>query len=154
MGDLVKTIEELFEHELEDIYYVEQNLVKTLEKLENESIDQKLKEAFSKHRQETIKQVERIEDVFAKLGLTPKKTICHGLMGLIKEKSELAKMKPTKEIREIFNITAAIKTERYEISAYEGLIKMAKMIKRENVISLFEQNLKEETGALNTLEKF
>ena len=150
----MKTLDELFEQELEDIYYVEQNLIKLLEKLEGESIDVKLREAFSKHREETIQQVQRLEQVFDMLGKTPKKVVCQGLVGLLKEKAELSKKRPTKEIREVFNITAGIKTERYEISAYEGLIKMAKKIGANEVIGLFEQNLNEEKNALATLQKF
>ena len=49
----MQTIEELFEHELKDIYSAEQSLLDALEQMANESSDREIKRGFTQHRKET-----------------------------------------------------------------------------------------------------
>ena len=54
------TPEELFVHELQDMYYAEQTLTKVLPKLANESTDRELSKAFTNHLAETKEQIENL----------------------------------------------------------------------------------------------
>jgi ferritin-like metal-binding protein YciE len=160
----VKSIEKLFEHELKDIYFAEHELVKALKEehelvkalkeLEKEALDDQIKEAFAKHRQETLNQIKRLERVFMSIEKKAQKQNCAGILGLIKEKKDFSKEKPSKEILEVFNLTAAMKAQRYEISAYESLIRMANQMELAEAVEELEQNLEEEIGALEKLESF
>ena len=60
--------------------------------------------------------------------------------------------KPSGELLEFYNIGAAQKVERYEITAYEGLVDMAEKLGMTDVVDLLEQNLQEEEMALNKLK--
>src|SRR4051812_35034200 len=116
----MQTIEELFEHELKDIYGAEHSLLDALEQMAGESSDREIRKAYTQHRKETQAQIKRIEKIFKSLGQKPEPETCPGIEGLIKEKKVFMREKPSPELLEFYNIGAAQKTERYEITAYES----------------------------------
>jgi len=148
----MQTIEELFEHELQDIYSGEKTLLDALEQMANESADREIKKGFAQHRKETQAQIKRLERVFKTLGRKPESGTCPGIEGLIKEKKQFMRERPTEELLEFYNVGAAQKTERYEITAYENLIDMADKLGMDDAVEWLEQNLQEEEAALNRLK--
>lgn len=148
----MQTIEELFEHELNDIYSAEHALLDALEQMAGESSDREIKKGFTQHRKETQAQIKRLEKVFKSLGQKPEVGTCPGVEGLIKEKKAFMRERPSEELLEFYNIGAAQKVERYEITAYEGLIDMAEKLGMSDVVELLEQNLQEEEMTLNKLK--
>lgn len=148
----MQTIEELFEHELKDIYAAEQSLLEALEQMASESSDREIKKGFTQHRKETQAQIKRLEKVYKTLGRKPGSGTCPGMEGLIKEKKAFMREKPSDELLEFYNIGAAQKVERYEITAYESLIDMAEKLGMGDVVELLEQNLQEEEMTLNRLK--
>ena len=148
----METIEELFEHELQDIYSAEQSLLEALEQMAQESSDREIKRGFMQHRKETQGQIKRLEKIYRSLGQKPESGSCPGVEGLIKEKKLFMREKPSNELLEFYNIGAAQKVERYEITAYESLVDMAEKLGMTDVVDLLEQNLQEEEMALNKLK--
>ena len=146
------TIEELFEHELKDIYSAEHSLLDALEQMAAESSDREIKKGYTQHRKETQGQIKRLEKVFKMLGQKPQAETCPGMEGLIKEKKVFMREKPSPELLEFYNIGAAQKVERYEITAYESLIDMAEKLGMGDAVELLEQNLQEEEMTLNKLK--
>lgn len=146
------TIEELFEHELKDMYSAEHSLVEALQQLADESSDREIKKAFTQHKKETQGQIKRLEKIFRSMGQKAEAETCPGIEGLLKEKKTFMKERPSHELLEFFNIGAAQKTERYEITAYENLIDMAEKLGMADALELLEQNLQEEEAALNKLK--
>ena len=148
----MQTIEELFEHELKDLYSAEHMLLAALDQMANESADRGIRKAFAQHRKETQGQIKRLEKILRSLGQTPEAATCHGIEGLLKEKKTFMKERPSDELIEFFNIGAGQKTERYEITSYESLIDMAEKLDLREAVELLEQNLQEEEAALNRLK--
>lgn len=148
----MQTIEELFEHELKDIYSAEQSLLDALEQMANESSDKDIRRGFTQHRKETQAQIKRLEKAYKVLGQKPEAGTCPGMEGLIKEKKAFMRERPSDELLEFYNIGAAQKVERYEITAYESLIDMAEKLGLGEVVELLEQNLQEEEMTLNKLK--
>lgn len=148
----MQTIEELFEHELQDIYSAEQSLLDALEQMAQESSDREIKRGFTQHRKETQAQIKRLEKIYRTLGRKPESGSCPGVEGLIKEKKLFMREKPSSELLEFYNIGAAQKVERYEITAYESLVDMAEKLGMADVVDLLEQSLQEEEMALNKLK--
>ncbi len=146
------TIEELFEHQLKDMYSAEHSLLAALEQMAGESSDREIRKAFTRHRKETQGQIKRLGRILTSLGQKPDAGTCPGIEGLIKEKKVFLRTKPSAELLEFFNIGAAQKTERYEITAYENLIDLADKLGLADAVELLEQNLREEAGALNALK--
>jgi ferritin-like metal-binding protein YciE len=149
----IKTLDELFEHELKDIYYAEHRLVEALTELAGETKDREIKRAYTSHKKETQGQIKRLQKVFRLFGKVPEVEKCPGIEGLLKEKHQFTKKeKPTQEILDFFNLGAAAKTERYEITAYESLIEMAQQLGMAEGVELLAQNLQEEETALETVK--
>jgi ferritin-like metal-binding protein YciE len=148
----MQTIEELFAHELKDIYGAEHSLLDALEQMAGESSDREIRKAFTQHRKETQGQIKRLDKIFKSMGQKPEAQTCPGIEGLIKEKKAFMREKPSDELLEFYNIGAGQKTERYEITAYESLIDMADKLGMTDAVELLEQNLQEEEAALNKLK--
>ena len=148
----MQTIEELFEHELNDIYSAEHALLDALEQMAGESSDREIKKGFMQHRKETQAQIKRLEKIFKSLGQKPEVGTCPGVEGLIKEKKVFMRERPSEELLEFYNIGAGQKVERYEITAYESLIDMADKLGMTDAVELLEQNLQEEEMTLNKLK--
>lgn len=148
----MQSIQELFEHELKDMYSGEHQLVDALEQLASESSDREIKKAFTQHRRETQGQIKRLDKIFKMIGRKPEVASCAGIEGLLKEKKSFMKERPSEDLLEFFNVGAAQKTERYEITTYESLIDMADKLGMSDAVELLEENLQEEETALNKLK--
>jgi ferritin-like metal-binding protein YciE len=133
--------------ELRDIYSAENQLVKALPKLAKGANNAKLKELFTKHLEETKGQVERLKTVFEHLEEKPTGEHCDGMEGIVEEgKSALEKDEEGASF-DCGLIGAALRTEHYEIAAYQATIAMAKTLGMEDVIELLTENLNEEVAA-------
>lgn len=152
-GGRIASLEDLFKHELKDIYTGEHLLMDALEKLERESTMPELAEAFAKHREETAGHIERLEAVGESIGEELETEECPGVEGLLDEKKTFMEKRPTKEIVQVFNIGAGQKSERYEITAYEGLIHLAEKLRLTMAVADLKSNLEEEEAALEMLKK-
>jgi ferritin-like metal-binding protein YciE len=148
----MQTIEELFEHELKDIYAAEHSLLDALEQMASESTDREIKKGFTQHRKETQAQIKRLDKIYRSLGQKPEVGTCPGIEGLIKEKKAFMRERPSDELLEFYNVGAGQKVERYEITAYESLIDMAEKLGMADAVELLEQSLQEEETALNKLK--
>jgi ferritin-like metal-binding protein YciE len=145
--------EDLFVHELQDVYYAEQTLTKVLPKLAEEVSDDELSEAFEHHLEETRQQVSNLEQVFKGLGVPAKGEKCPGIDGIKEEHDTFVEEnEPTEDILDVFVTGAAARTEHYEIAAYTGLIGMAESLGNAEAAELLTKNLKQEEQALRTVE--
>ena len=86
----IKTMEDLLLHGLQDIYYAEQQIVKSLPKMIEKATNRDLVTGLKGHLEETNKQVERLQKAFEKLGKEPSGTKCPAIDGIIKEADETA----------------------------------------------------------------
>ena len=144
---------ELFLHELGDIYFAEQQIVKKLPTMIDEASDGDLAKGLRTHLQETKQQIANIEQVFSELGEKAKGERCPGIEGIAEEHDLFMKEhSPSPELRDLFLTGAAARVEHYEIAAYNGLITMAKGLGERACAELLEENLAQEQHALETVE--
>jgi ferritin-like metal-binding protein YciE len=148
----MQTIEELFEHELKDIYGAERSLVDALGQMAAESSDRDIRRIYTQHRRETQGQIRRLDRIFKSIGQKAGSQTCPGMEGLIKEKKSFLRGRPSPDLLEFYNIGASQKVERYEITAYENLIDMADKLGMSDAVRLLEENLEEEESALSKLK--
>ena len=149
----MESIEELFEHELKELLGGERSMREGLERMADESSDRDIKKTFALHRKETQGQIRRLEKILKSLGQKAEAETCAGIDGLVKEKKVFMREKPSDELIEFYNIGAAQKVERYEITTYENLIDMADKLGLREAVDLLEETLHEEETALNTLKR-
>ena len=64
----IKSMDDLFLHTLQDVYYAENQIVKSLPKLIDKATNRELAAGLRNHLRETENQVTRLEQVFEKLG--------------------------------------------------------------------------------------
>jgi len=143
--------QELFEHELRDMYDAEHKLVKATMTMAKKVKDPKLTKAFEEHSEVTQGQVRRLEKVFGEIGRKPRRETCDGINGLIEEFSGFVKEKPEAEVLNFFAIGAASKVEHYEIEAYKTLISLGEKLGLRSV-GLLRENLAEEEETASKLE--
>ena len=144
---------ELLLHELGDVLYAEQTLVKTLPKLQEEAADEELAQGFGEHLEETRQHVKNLERAFEALGEPAKAEKCPGIEGIKKEHDEfVSNESPSQEILDAFLTGAGARTEHYEIAAYEGLVTMAEATGEDEVARLLNENLAQEKKALRKMQ--
>ncbi|MDP9258944.1 MAG: DUF892 family protein [Actinomycetota bacterium] len=145
---------ELFLHELGDLLYAENLLVKTLPKLAKEASDAELQEGFETHLEETKQHVANLKQVFEAVGKTARAEKCPAIEGITEEHDEfISEEEPSPEVRDIFLTGSGARAEHYEIAAYTGLITMAQALGEKKAVPLLQENLAQEQAALAKLEK-
>ena len=82
-------LRELYIDELKDLYNAENQLLKALPKMAKAASSDELRQGFEEHLEQTKGQVQRLEQIFQKLGESPKGKKCKGMEGLIEEGSEV-----------------------------------------------------------------
>jgi ferritin-like metal-binding protein YciE len=150
----IETMEDLFLHQLEDIYYAENQIIKSLPKMIDLATNRDLAAGLRLHLEETQKQVERLNQVFEKLGKEPKGTDCPAIDGLIKEANATAGDIADKNVLDAAIVGAAQAIEHYEISRYGTAIAWAEELGHDDVVRFLTTNLNEEKAAntkLNTI---
>lgn len=136
---------ELFVDELKDIYWAEKHLTKALPKLQKAATSEQLQEAFETHLEQTIGQIERLEEVFELLEETPRAKKCEAMEGLVKEsQSVIEDTDKGTATRDVALIISAQKVEHYEIAAYGSLVQLAKTLERDDIAEILAETLAEE----------
>lgn len=149
----IKSFEELFVHELSDIYSAEKQLIRALPKLARASSEPQLKQAFESHLEETNGQVERIDRIVEQLDIRLKRVKCVAMEGLVEEGKEIIDSIEQGTLRDAALIAGAQKVEHYEIAAYGSLAALAKELGYDQALPLILDTLKEEKIADEKLTK-
>jgi ferritin-like metal-binding protein YciE len=140
-----KTVEDLFIHELSDIYSAEKQITRALPKMARAATNPLLSQAFQAHLEETQGQIERIDQVVEITGFKLKRMKCVAMEGLIEEGKELIDEIDKGPVLDAGLIGAAQKVEHYEISGYGTLIAMAKHLGLKSAaVQLLKETLAEE----------
>ena len=143
----IHTMDELFQHELEDLLSAEQQLVEALPKMAEAAGASTLKSAFKDHLKQTKTHVTRLEKAFKKLGKEPKAHMCKGMEGLIKEGDEIIKNATDQAVMDAGLIGAAQRIEHYEIAAYGTARAHAHVLGHTELVDLLQTTLDEEGEA-------
>jgi ferritin-like metal-binding protein YciE len=143
----IETMDDLLLHGLKDIYYAENQIVKSLPKLIEKATNRDLSKGLRDHLEETKSQVARLDQVFKKLGREPQGVRCPAIDGLISEADELAGEVADKDVLDAAIVGAAQSVEHYEIARYGTLIAWAESIGHDDITRLLNTNLNEEKAA-------
>jgi ferritin-like metal-binding protein YciE len=140
----IRTMNDLFLHQLQDIYYAEKQLVKALPKMAQKATDPQLKQGFLTHLEETKNHVLRLEEVFRMHGAEVTAVDCPAIDGIIEEADEVAGEVADKAVLDAALINAAQAAEHYEIVRYGSLIAWARQLGRSDCASVLQKTLDEE----------
>jgi len=143
----IKTLDDLFVHTLQDIYYAEQQITSNLPTMAGKASNAELKSAFEHHLTETENQVKRLEQVFQMHGLPVKGVDCPAMDGILKEAKEIMSDCDDPEVCDAAMLSAAQAVEHYEITRYGSLIAYAKQLGRNDCAQELQETLAEEKAA-------
>jgi ferritin-like metal-binding protein YciE len=139
------TLEDMLVETLRDTFDAEKQLVKALPKMAKAANSEELRAAFEEHLEVTRGQVDRLERVFAELGVAARGKHCVAMEGLIEEGKELIEEDHDPEVKDAGLIAAAQKVEHYEIAAYGTLRTWAEMLGHGKAAELLQESLTEES---------
>jgi ferritin-like metal-binding protein YciE len=140
----IKSLDDLFLHTLKDIYYAENQIVKSLPTMAEKASDPMLKSAFQSHLAETKNQVARLERVFQMLNEEPKGTTCAAMDGILDEAKEVMSEIGDNIVLDAGMLSSAQAVEHYEITRYGTLVAFARRLGRQDCAKLLEETLAEE----------
>jgi ferritin-like metal-binding protein YciE len=140
----MKTLQNLFEDGLRDIYYAEQKILDALSKMADAASATQAKKAFRLHRDQTQDQVKRLERVFELIGQEPKGRNCPAIDGTLREGEEVMKEYAGSPSLDAGMIAAAQAVEHYEMARYGTLMTWAKQLGHTDAIALLDETLQEE----------
>ena len=139
-----KTLNDLFLTTLKDVYYAEKAILRALPKMAKAAESGDLKEAFVKHRDETAGHVERLEQIFDKLGKKASGKTCEAIKRIIEEGEEIMDDFEDSDALDAGLIAAGQAVEHYEISRYGTLRTWAQQLGMRDAAKLLDQTLAEE----------
>ncbi len=140
-------LEDLFLMHLKDIYHGEKQILAALPKMVDRASNSALRDALDKHRSETADQIDRLEQVFTMLQVSPSGEPCEAIEGLIEEGEELFENFQDSEVLDAGLIAAGQAIEHYEIARYGTLCAWAEQMGLQDAVALLEQTLAEEKNA-------
>jgi ferritin-like metal-binding protein YciE len=147
----MKTVQDLLEDELKDLYSAEKQLTKAIPKMAKGSNDAALRTALKDHLKETEEQVVRLEKAASLLEIKLRGKKCKGMEGVIEEGSEALGKEGDATILDIGVIGAGSRVEHYEMAGYMTAISLAQRLKANDVVTLLKQSLAEEQAAESKL---
>ncbi|HVV61321.1 MAG TPA: ferritin-like domain-containing protein [Pseudolabrys sp.] len=143
----IKTMDDLFVHQLRDIYYAEKQIVEALPDMIEKAQNATLRQGFESHLAETKNHVKRLEEVFRLHGKKAQGVDCPAIDGILEEADDISGEVDDKQVLDAALISAAQAVEHYEMTRYGTLIAWAKQLGRNDCASLLQQNLDEEKAA-------
>jgi ferritin-like metal-binding protein YciE len=148
----LQTLQDLFEHEISDLYSAETQLLAALPKMAQSASSDELRNAFEHHLQETRDHAGRLEDIRGQIGSTMSDE-CKGMSGLIQEGDEIVSAGGDPIVKDAALISAAQRVEHYEIAAYGTARTLADELDLKDARDLLDQTLDEESNADKSLTK-
>jgi ferritin-like metal-binding protein YciE len=134
----------LFVDVLEQIYYAERQIPAQLETMISKATAPELKAGFQQHIQETLGQIDRLEQVFRLLGKEPQEVTCPAFDGIAKAGNGMISKIQDDQLLDAFLTHAAQMVEHYEIVQYGTLTAWAREMGLEEAATLLHQTLEEE----------
>jgi ferritin-like metal-binding protein YciE len=147
------SLQDLFVDELKDLYSAENQLLKAIPKMAKAATSKDLKAGFEKHLKQTEGHVQRLEEIFEELEVSPKGKTCKAMEGLVKEGGEVISEDMEPEVKDAALIAAAQRVEHYEMAGYGCVRTYAKLLGNSKAEKLLQQTLNEEGDTDKALTK-
>lgn len=147
-------MKELLTHELGDLLYAEQLILKMLGTLTREVQNPEMLARVKEHIGETEEQIERLRRAFASVGEKAKAEKCDAAIGLKEEHDSFKKEeKPSKAMLEAFDLGNSLRVEHYEIAGYRSAIAVATALGERECVALLSESLREEEAMATFIER-
>ena len=139
-----RTLDDLTIRFLRDLYYAERQILRALSKMQRVVQNPHLKEAFSKHREQTEHHVERLQQAFEAMGSRARGQTCEAINGIIEEGEDVVDEFEAGPVLDAALLANAQAVEHYEMARYGSALAWARAAGRDQVARLLEATLTEE----------
>jgi ferritin-like metal-binding protein YciE len=143
----MNTLQDLMVENLKDLYSAENQILKAGPKMLKAVESEELKTALQEHLELTRDHVDRLKQIFEKLGKKPTGHHCKGMEGLLTENKELLEEDAEADVLAAGLIVGQQKVEHYEIAGYGSAVTFAKLLGNKEAAELLAQTLDEEEKA-------
>src|SRR5438270_6615732 len=156
----------LLNHEIQDLYSVEEQIIEALPAMIQKASNTKLKNALSTHLRVTEEHKKRLEKIQKQFSVKQEdkkgflagifgngKQVCKGMEGILEEGKKMMNEDMEPKVMDAVIIACAQKVEHYEICGYGTVRTYAKELGLDKVSQLLEQTLNEEYEADDLLTK-
>jgi ferritin-like metal-binding protein YciE len=134
-----------FKDQLQDIYWAEHKMARTLPRFAAAATSQKLRNVLQSHLHQTRTHVSRLENVFELIGEIPQSKKCLAMSGIADEGQDMIdETEAGSAQRDVALIFAAQKAEHYEIATYGGLVSLAHTLGYSEAAAILAGTLVEE----------
>jgi len=140
----IDSLRKLFVEELKDLHSAERQIIQALPRMAKKASNTQLRSAFELHLEETRGQLERLDQIFEKLGKKGLGKKCKGMEGLLEEAKEMMAEDMDPEVMDAALISAAQRVEHYEIAGYGTVRAYAQLLGDKDAARLLQQTLDEE----------
>lgn len=138
------TLHDLYVDQLKDLYSAEHQLLKALPKMAKAASDDQLVQAFTEHAEATQGHVDRLEQIFTELEVSPKGKKCIAMEGLLEEGKETMAEDADATVMDAALIAAAQRVEHYEMAGYGCVRTYARLLGYGPAAILLQKTLDEE----------
>jgi ferritin-like metal-binding protein YciE len=149
----IKSLRDVFIHELKDLYSAEKQLTHALPKMAKSAANEELAAGFEEHLRQTEEHVNRLETILGNLGESTRGDKCKAMEGLIEEGAKVMKEDGVPEIIDALLISAAQRVEHYEIAGYGSARTFAEHLGENEAAELLQKTLEEEAETDQKLTK-
>ncbi len=149
----INNAQELFVHNLSEIYDAEHQFIEGQQEMAQQASDQDLKSAIEEHIDQTEQHARSLEQVFEQLGQQPQRATNEVAQGLVSSAQQLMQEAQNEDLRDCAINAAVIKVEHFEMGSYQGLITAAQQMGQDEIVNLLQQNLLEEEQTAQIAEQ-
>ena len=151
MFERLNTPQEAYNFKLGAALKMEQTTLEILEDSIDSAQDEKIKQLFRHHHDETKQQIANLEQVFAAFDWEIDDSPCPAIQAIQKEGKTNAKKTDDALVDSVI-LQGAVETEHHEIGVYENLIINAEAMGRDDVVQLLRKNLEVEQHTLEEVK--
>jgi ferritin-like metal-binding protein YciE len=149
----ITNTQELFLHELAEIYDAEHRFLEGQAAMVNRATDDELQSSIENHIYQTRQHIGNLEQVFSELGEEPRRETSEVAQGLVNEAQTSMHEAQSDALRDCAINAAMIKVEHFEIASYRGLITGAQLMGQSKVADLLNANQGQEEEVAQIAEQ-
>ncbi len=140
----ISNAQELFVHELSEIYDAEHRFVEGQQEMIEHATDQSLRSAIQEHLAQTRQHAANLERVFTELGQEAHRETNEAAQGLVSEAQEGIQEAQSAALRDAAIVSAVIKVEHFEMGSYRSLVTGAQLMGQTEIERLLRENMDQE----------
>ena len=149
----ISSAQELFVHELGEIYDAENRLIEGQQEMVEHATDQDLKSAIQQHLEQTRQHAVNVERVFSDLDQEAHRETNEVAQGLVSEAREGIQEAQSDALRDAAIVSAVIKVEHFEMGSYRSLVTAANLMGQSEIERLLRENMQQEEETARIAEQ-